>query len=137
LSNPKLNALDLEGTAFDDEMARMIARSTSVSSLDLGATKLTRRGLEHLSSMKQLRSLDLWATSLEGRDLELLRSLPRLEYVSIGGHDGSKRFDAAYLVDLFRSLPSLTRLWLDGVSIDQAQVDALKERLISVRVTSA
>jgi hypothetical protein len=136
LANPELKALDLEGTEFDDDMARMISQSTSISSLDLGATKLTRRGLEHLSSMKQLRSLDLWATSLQERDFELLRSLPHLEYVSVGGYDGSKSLDAAFLVSLFLSLPSLTRLWLDGVSIDQAQVAALKEKLTSVRVTS-
>jgi hypothetical protein len=137
LSLPELGSLDLEGTLFNDEMAHLIGQSTSIHSLDLGATKLTRRGLEFLSSMKQLRSLDLWATSLRERDLELLRSFPHLEYVSVGGYAGSDSLDAAYLVSLFGSLPSLKRVWLDGVDIAEAELAVLRERLTSVRVTSS
>lgn len=136
LSLPELGALDLEGTALNDEMARLIAQSATIHSLDLGATKLTVQGLKFLTSMKQLRSLDLWATSLREPDLELLRAFPHLEYVSVGGYAGADSLDAAYLVSLFASLPSLQRVWLDGVTIDQAQVSELERRLASVRVTS-
>jgi hypothetical protein len=136
MAMPELNALDLEGTSFDDEMARKIGQSTSIHTLDIGATKLTGRGLKYLCSMKQLRSLDLWATSVREPDLDLLRSLPQLEYVSVGGYAGDESLDSGHLVPLFQSLPSLKRLWLDGVNISEAQVAELKKTLSSVRVTN-
>lgn len=135
LALPQLEALDLEGTPFDDEMAKLTAQSATIRSLDLGATRLTHRGLSHLVEMTQLRSLDLWATPLGDDDLELLRQLPALEYVSVGGYVGSPSLDASRLVSLLLALPSLKRVWLDGVAIEASQVAGLKERLEAVRVT--
>lgn len=48
---PNLTALDLEGTRFDDKMAEKISRSTTIGSLDVGGTRLTRAGLAHLVTM--------------------------------------------------------------------------------------
>jgi hypothetical protein len=87
LSLPHLQKLDLESTPFNDQMAKLISRSTVLTSLDIGATKISRQGLQHLVTMKQLRSLDLWATALSERDLELLIELPALEYLSIGNYE--------------------------------------------------
>jgi hypothetical protein len=135
LALPRIESIDLEATPFDDEMAEMISRSETLRSIDLGATRLTRRGLVDLVSMRQLRSLDLWATQLIQDDLELLRALPALEYLSVGGCDASPPLDGARLVALLLELPSLKRVWLDGVAIDAGQVARLEQRLESVRVT--
>jgi hypothetical protein len=53
LSLPNLTELDLEGTRFDDTMAKKISGSTSIRSLDLGGTKLTRDGLAPISELEE------------------------------------------------------------------------------------
>lgn len=135
LELPRLESLDLEGTPFTDNMARLVARSTRIHRLDLGATNLTRAGLEHLLSMHQLRSLDLWATCLSESDLELLRELPQLEYLSVGGYAGSPSLDPERVVSLILGLPSLKRVWLDGVGVSAEQEARLKERPLIVSAT--
>lgn len=135
LAMPALESLDLECTAFDDAMARRISRSSRIRSLDLGASRLTGRGLAHLTEMRQLRSLDLWETRISAHDLELLRRLPQLEYVSIGKIHGAATLDPAVVVRLLLELPALKRVWLDGVKIDHKQRADLDSRLESLRVT--
>ena len=135
LSLPQLESLDLEGTVFDDAMAKQISTSTRLASLDLGATRLTRLGLSHLCQMKQLRSLDLWATSIEENDIDLLAQLPGLEYLSIGDTEGSERFDAETLLPRLAAIRSLQRIWLDGVAINPQQLAQLESRFSYVRVT--
>ena len=135
LSLPQIGSLDLEGTSFDDSMAPRMSRSTTLTSVDLGGTTITRRGFEHIVSMPQLRSLDLWDTRLTETDLELLKALPVLEYISLGGHGGVVPLEPSKVVDLLLSLPSLERVWLDGVAIDAAQEAALKARLKYVRIS--
>jgi hypothetical protein len=130
-----LKSLDLEGTDFDDDMAESMAETLSLESLDLGATKITRRGLQRLTAMQNLRVLDLWATPLIEDDFALLSDLPALEYVSIGGYEGSPSLEASRVLPLLLSLPSLKRVWLDGVALQAEQLAALKDRLESVRVT--
>jgi hypothetical protein len=132
----ELRALDVEGSAFDDRMAANLSESKALEALDVGGTKLTRAGLQQLTSMKQLRSLDLWATKVTEDDLELLGDLPRLEYVSVGNVDGLPSLDAAKLVPLLLALPSLKRVWLDGVTVTEAQKAALQAKLESVRITA-
>jgi hypothetical protein len=134
LALPRLGTLDLESTAFDDAMARRLGRSESIHSLDLGATRLTAIGLAHLIRMQQLRSLDLWATNLDAVELALLRELPNLQYLSLGTHDRSRALDAAAVTKLLLDLPSLERVWLDGVDLDPAQHAALAAKLASLRV---
>ncbi len=58
LDLPKLESLDLEGSAFTDAMAEELSASTSLRSLDVGATRITRTGLSSLCKMRQLRSLN-------------------------------------------------------------------------------
>ena len=134
LALPDLEALDLEGTSFDDRMAKRL-RGSRITSLDIGATKVTRRGLEHLTEMKQLRSLDLWATGLTVDDLQLLTKLPNLEYLSVGAVEGAASLEAPKLVPLLLRLPAMKRVWLDGVQIDPHHAELLKERFDSVRFT--
>ncbi|MEW5837267.1 MAG: hypothetical protein AB1717_00310 [Pseudomonadota bacterium] len=135
LELPHLESLDLEGTPFSDNMARLVSRSTTIHTLDLGATNLTRTGLTQLVTMHQLRSLDLWATRTSENDLELLRELPHLEYLSVGGHESSVALDPERVVSLMLSMPSLKRVWLDGVGLSPEQLARLEGRSLMVRAT--
>lgn len=135
LELPCLESLDLEGTPFTDQMARLVSRSSSIRSLDLGATKITRVGLAQLASMSQLQSLDLWATALSENDLELVRDLPNLEYLSVGGCDGTDSLDPERVVSLLLAMPPLKRVWLDGIGVSAAQINRLEERNLKVRAT--
>jgi hypothetical protein len=134
LKIPGLQSLDLEGTKFDDKMAARIMTSKSLRSLDIGATLLTRSGVEHLCQMKHLLSLDLWATKITESDVDLLATMPNLEYLSLGGVEGDTTFDAKTLLPRLQAIPSLRRIWLDGVQLSEAQKDVL-EGLYTTRIT--
>jgi hypothetical protein len=135
LSLQQLKALDIEGSLFDDQMAQRLSTSTIIESLEIGATKITRDGLQHLVSMKQLRSLDLWATDLVEDDFGLLLQLPALEYISIGGYAHLPSLDSKKLVPLLLSFPSLKRIWLDDVSLTTTEREAFEAKLEQVRIT--
>lgn len=136
LALPNLTGLDLEATRFDDRMARRISASRTLAALDLGGTRITRRGLEHLTAMRQLHSLDLWATDLNEADLKLLLNFPNLEYLSLGGYDHLPSLDADKITSLLLDMPSLKRVWLDGVCIEPDQQAELEARFDSLRLTS-
>lgn len=135
LSLPELTALDLEGTCFDDRMARWISRSGMLTNLDLGGTRLTGAGLGHLVRMQQLRSLDLWATRLTEKDLPMLLELPNLEYLSLGDYAGVASLGAEPVTQFILEAPSLKRVWLDGIKLQPAQKKALESRLDTLRHT--
>lgn len=135
LALPELKSLDLEGTAFNDAMARKVTSSTTLESLDIGATRITRRGLEHLVRMPNLKALDLWATDLSVDDLRLLEAAPALEYVSIGGYAHQPIVDGDRVVDLLLSIPTLQKVWLDGVALSPEQERRLHEGVAGVRIS--
>lgn len=136
LSLPSLTSLDLEATRFDDRMAKRTSRSKTIKNLHVGATRITRTGLEHLVRMEQLSSLDLWATALNELDLRLLLNLPNLEYLSLGNYDGLPPLNSDEVTRLILECPSLRRVWLDGIQLQTTQKEALEARLDSLRVTS-
>lgn len=134
LAMPRLRALDLEGTDFDDAMALAVSRSTTLEHLELGKTRLTGTGVAHLARMPRLRGLDLWATPVSEADCAMLRELPALEYVSLGGYDDAP-LDGAALLPLLLAMPALKRVWLDGARLDRDQIAALEARFESVRIS--
>jgi hypothetical protein len=136
LALPCLTSLDLESTRFNDSMAKKVSRSQTIESLDIGATHITGAGLGHLAQMKQLKSLDLWATDVTESDLQPLLDMPNLEYLSLGNYDGHPQLDAEKVCRFILDLPSLKRLWLDGIRLNAAQKNALETKLESLRVTS-
>lgn len=136
LALPSLMSLDLEATRFDDKMAKQTSRSKTIQSLDVGGTRITRIGLEHLVQMEQLCSLDLWATAPNEMDLRLLLSLPNLEYLSLGNYDGLPPLNAFEITKLLLDCPSLKRVWLDGIPLEPSQKQALESKLDSLRITS-
>jgi len=116
-------------------MAKKISRSTTIASLALGATRLTRAGLADLVTMTQLHSLDLWALALNATDLTMLLALPNLEYVSLGGMDNAPSLDSDSITRLVLESRSLKRVWLDGVRLQRGQRDALEAKLEWLRFT--
>ena len=134
LALPKLRALDIEATRFDDKMARRLSASNTITALDVGATRITRKGLKHIVKMQQLTHLDLWATTLNEDDLELLTVLPRLEYLSIGTYDHGVPLNAERVTTLLLRMPTLRNVWLDGVMLSPVQLAQLSANKIVLRV---
>lgn len=124
----ELSALDLEGSSFDDEMARLVARSKQLAELEIGATRLTGKGLLYICQMKQLQRLDIWATGIDIDDLQCLKNLPRLHYLSLGSASHPERFSGQKLVDRLQAIGALRQLWLDGVVLNNRQLEELRQR---------
>lgn len=118
-------------------MVRRISRSTTITSLEIGGTRLTRKGLQHLVNMQQLEALDIWATRLSLEDLRLLPALGRLEYLSLGEYYGIHSLDPAGVVEVLLAMPGLKRVWLDGVRLDAVQKAMLEARFERFRHTDA
>lgn len=135
LALPKLVSLDLEGTRFDDKMARMMARSQTVEVLSIPNTRISRAGLAHLCGMHQLRELDLWSTRLTVDDLGMLATLPELEYLSLGDMADVCTLDPAAVTDLLLSLPKLKRVWMEGIALNPQQQTALDAKLDYLNIT--
>ena len=135
VSMPHLTTLDVEGTRFDDKMAKQISRSKTITSLHLGATRMTRAGLECLMLMEQLHALDLWALALNEKDLERLLDLPNLEFISLGGDAHAPPLDPRAVTALILACPSLRHVWLDGVELLAGQRQALEAKLAWLRIT--
>lgn len=137
LALPLLHLLDLESSNLDDAMVRRISRSTTITSLEIGGTRLTHKGLKHLINMQQLEALDIWAASLSLEDLRLLPALHRLKYLSLGKHEGIHTLDSAGVVEVLLAMPGLKHVWLDGVHLDPAQKTMLEARFERFRHTDA
>jgi Leucine Rich repeat len=142
-AKPTLRKLDIEMTKFDDEMAEVIASNHLLTHLDIGCAHITARGLAHICRMRQLESIDLWATGISIDDLQMITALDRLEYLSLGAVDdgstdglrvdGNPSQDAQAVVDLILRMPSVRRVWLDGIQLSVDQRQALESRLESLR----
>ncbi len=129
-----LRTLDLEGSGVDDAMASKICMSSTLTALDLGATRITGTGLRHLCKLRQLRSLDLWALPILEEDLDALAQLTELDYLSIGNYQHCEQFNAETLLPRLAAIPSLKRLWLDGIAVSPAQQRLLEERYEHVKI---
>lgn len=136
LAMPTLESLDIEDTPFDDAMAAQVAHSTTLHTLDCGNTKLTGKGLAALCRMPQLRSLDLWATHVALQDLDRLVDLPNLDYLSLGHPVENKAPRIDGVMALLDRLPTLRRIWLDGIALDDATRKTLEARYTYVRITT-
>lgn len=137
VNNNALTNLDLEASNLDDDMAKELANSSKITQLDIGATRLGPHGLQEICKMTQLRELDIWALDLDERDLDCLEGLTNLEYLSIGGYDGQKRLTSKNVLPRLAKLPSLRRVWLDGIPVTKSEATDLKTRYESVQITFA
>ena len=118
---PHLTNLDLEATNFTDKLAAIIAKSRTIKHLSVGASKLTAKGLESISALSQLESLDIWSIDVGETDLAPLLKLQNLEYLSVGGCEDQSRLTYKGIKPYLNELPSLKRLWLDGIVLNDAE----------------
>ena len=136
LKTPEIESLDLECTAFNDDMAKLISTSKSITRLEIGNTKITRIGLSYIAQMTQLKELDLWATKINESDLQLLPQLPNLEYLSIGNYcEDYYDLNAAIIIEHLSNISSLQRIWLDGIKLTPEQKALLESRYQKVHIT--
>lgn len=127
LQMPKLERLNLEGSELNDVRAALIAESKTLTHLDIGASQLTSKGLKKICEMSQLSSLDIWAINIVESDLDLLSNLSNLEYLSIGGYDDQTVLTAKGVLPRLKKIPSLKRIWLDGIPLTETEKKHLKE----------
>ena len=137
VNSSSLTNLDLEASNLDDDMAKELAKSSRIVQLDVGATRLGPSGLQEICKMTQLRELDIWALDLDERDLDCLEGLPNLEYLSVGGYDGQKRLTSKNVLPRLAKLPSLRRVWLDGIRVTESEANELRARYENAQMTFA
>ncbi|MBD3678174.1 MAG: hypothetical protein HUJ27_07210 [Rhodobacteraceae bacterium] len=135
LAIESLTDLDLEGSTLDDDMAKDLATSQNIVRLDIGATRVGPAGLRHICQMTQLKELDIWALDIRESDLDMLAALTNLEYLSVGGCDEQEVLTAKGVLPRIAKLPSLKRLWLDGIALTDGEIADLKQRYEEVQVT--
>lgn len=135
VNSSSLTNLDLEASNLDDDMAKELAKSSKIMQLDVGATRLGPSGLQEICKMTQLRELDIWALDLDAHDLDCLEGLPNLEYLSVGGHDGQERLTSKNVLPRLAKLPSLRRLWLDGIPVTESEAKELRARYEKAQIT--
>jgi Leucine-rich repeat (LRR) protein len=135
LQMPKLERLDLEGSELNDAMVAVVAESKTLTHLDVGASKLTSTGLKKVCEMSQLRSLDIWATNIAESDLDLLSNLSNLEFLSIGGYDDQTVLTAKGVLPRLKAIPSLKRIWLDGIHLAENEKRLLIEEYEYARLS--
>lgn len=131
---PALHSLDIEDTPFDDAMAASLKRSATMLHLDAGRTRVTGRGLAAIREFEQLRSLDLWCTNIPQAELNLLCGMPKLEYLSLGCAEDRCHLHIEGILPILDELPSLQRLWLDGIEVPETIQTELKSRYAYVRI---
>jgi len=136
VAHPHLTDVDFECTNFDDRYAELISQSRTITSLDVGATRLTAKGLERLCAMPQLKALDIWSNRIDEPNLDMLSRLKNLEYLSVGGHDEQTKFTLAGTLPKLKNIPSLKRVWLDGFRVTRDEWDELNSLYEQVWVTS-
>ena len=127
--------LDLEASNLNDDMASILSSSTRIVSLDIGKTRVGPKGLQRICQMSALRELDIWALDIQDSDLDMLAGLARLEYLSVGGYEGQAVLTAQGVLPRIARLPSLRKLWLDGIPLTEDEIAGLERRYESVRVT--
>ena len=136
VAHPRLTHVDFECTDFDDDLAELISRSQTITSLEVGCTRVTKIGLEKLCSMPQLRELDIWSNNIGEADFDMLSRLKNLEYLSVGGHDDQTEFTLAGTLPRLKNIPSLKRVWLDGFRVTRDEWNELNRLYEQVTVTS-
>ncbi len=134
LEMPNLRRIDLEGSAFDDDMGAAVAQADQITNLEIGATRITGKGLKAICGMKQLRFLDLWANDIAEEDLDMLADLPNLEYLSVGGYEDQTTLTSEGVLPRLNRISSLRHIWLDGIPVSETEMEELEQRYDRVQL---
>ncbi len=68
-----LTSLDLTNSAIEDDQLILVAKTQTVSEINLASTKITDAGLEHIHELSSLRFLKLTNTSVSKPAIEALK----------------------------------------------------------------
>ncbi len=129
LSMESLTAIDLECAGVTDNLAAQIAESRQLLTLELGNNPISDVALKKICSMSQLKGLDIWQTNISVSGIEQLARLENLEFLSLGMYgDDEPLLSGDSVIPILDAIPSLKRVWLDGVSLNPAQGEMLKSR---------
>jgi len=128
ISMPALTTLNLGDTNLDDGLALILSKSSNITDLFIACTNVASDGFRAICKMKQLTHLDVWSIRITDNDLQALESLKNLEYLSIGEYDEGETFCGENVIRNISKLPSVRRLWLDGIKFNELQKQELREK---------
>ncbi|MFQ5733484.1 MAG: hypothetical protein ACE5KM_16220 [Planctomycetaceae bacterium] len=132
LEHPSLERLSLRHAAVTDDDLKIVGQMVNLKVLDLGNTKITAAGLQHIEELERLEKLNLWHTKLRGDGgLTALENLQRLWSLELD----ETRIDDEALKSLAR-MPKLkyTELW--HTSVTRAGVAALQKQRPKLKIRS-
>ncbi len=127
---PSLREVDFEAILFTDELAKILAKSTSITDIRLPATQLSTTGLKYISQMPQLRYIDIWANGFAADDLDLLIGHPSLEALEIGsmGRESPSRLKAVDVILKLEKMPGLKEVYFQNVDTTEEEYAYLNSR---------
>lgn len=118
-----LMILDLSKSSVDDRVLQTLNQLPQLRDLYLSHTRLTPAGLAGLSRLTSLRNLVLDGSEIdEVLLLQQLRKIPQLTQLSL---QDQPHLSSRFYVNLVQALPDLSRLIVNGNSIDQTAAKAL------------
>lgn len=115
----KLNSLNADGTAIDDEHAAIIGQLTSLGDLVLNHTRVTDAGIAKLQQLRSLQSLHLVGTGTTNASLPVLGKLPSLTVLDLAETKVTGGFEA------FSGAQKLQWLLVRGLKLDAAAIEAI------------
>jgi len=129
-SLPRLTTFRAYATAIGDEGAAQLLGS-KLTTLALGRSRLTDRGLESLAQISSLTSLDVSQTAVTDRGLALIARLPNLRILNL---DNTQVTDAG--MSELKSHPKLAVLLIAGTRLTDQGVEQLcqSKRWTSLRL---
>lgn len=118
---PRINSVNADGTALNDEQAAVLGQLTTLQDLVLSHTQVTDAGVAKLRSLRNLKSLHLADTAVTGASLATLAELSALSVLDLSNTKIGGDFAA------LRGLQKLNWLVLRGLTLDAAALQALGE----------
>ena len=142
---PELISLDASRTSFGDRHTPIVGQLTSLKSLTFANTGVTDTGLSHLSGLRRLEALNMGHTPISGAGLRSLGQLRNVKVLDLSGtqvRNGLEHLQQLTNLEwlVLRTLEqldpgalqpladchSLVRLSLDGTSVPEADLTALR-----------
>lgn len=137
VSMPSLKELNLGDTNLNDELALILSKASKLTNLSIAGTEIGSAGFNSICKMKQLTDLDAWSVRISDSDLQMLASLENLKFLSIGEQDEVGVFSGENVIRNISNIPSVCRLWLDGINFNEMQKQELRKKFDDVVISYA
>ena len=126
-----LNALPVQKTFGDKEVASLGSVAAQTLWLNLGKTQITDAGVASLASLKELRRLHLDNTKITDKALATVAKFTHLEYLNLYGTEVTD----AGLAHL-KGLKNLKKLYLWKTKVTKEKVEELKKALPGIYINT-